>query len=115
MLLRSGASSLNSLSHVQQIIHSICAQLADLVRPCLGPQGRLVLIQHQQQQSILSTDICNDGHSIVQGVKMAHPVGAILVRMVKQQHMGTGDGTKSCLLFASELISAAHDQMKREG
>jgi len=77
--------------------------VADTVRTSLGPKGMDKMIQDSRGEVIIS----NDGATILQQMKLAHPTAKMMVELSKAQDVEAGDGTTSVVVIAGALLGAA--------
>nr|CAG4714647.1 unnamed protein product [Naegleria fowleri] len=122
---------MNSLSHHHQqdvildqassappfirIVEGVVQQLLDQVSDCFGPNANvrekiIVDLSHKKQQQ--PKYLSSEGSFILQHLTVRHPVGVMIMKAVKQLHVGCGDGTISFLKLLLELTRGAHELMK---
>merc|ERR1719178_623216 len=77
--------------------------VADTVRTSLGPRGMDKMIQDAKGEVVIT----NDGATILQQMKLAHPTAKMMVELSKAQDVEAGDGTTSVVVIAGALLSAA--------
>merc|ERR1719272_2168233 len=77
--------------------------VADVVRTSLGPKGMDKMIQDGRGQVVIT----NDGATILQQMKVAHPTAKMMVELSKAQDIEAGDGTTSVVVIAGGLLQAA--------
>jgi T-complex protein 1 subunit delta len=77
--------------------------VADTVRTSLGPKGMDKMIQDGRGEVLIT----NDGATILQQMKLAHPTAKMLVELSKAQDIEAGDGTTSVVVIAGSLLQAA--------
>jgi len=77
--------------------------VADTVRTSLGPKGMDKMIQDGRGQVVIT----NDGATILQQMKVAHPTAKMMVELSKAQDIEAGDGTTSVVVIAGGLLQAA--------
>eukprot|EP00427_Karlodinium_veneficum_P015084 CAMPEP_0169136376 /NCGR_PEP_ID=MMETSP1015-20121227/40930_1 /TAXON_ID=342587 /ORGANISM="Karlodinium micrum, Strain CCMP2283" /LENGTH=528 /DNA_ID=CAMNT_0009201065 /DNA_START=58 /DNA_END=1644 /DNA_ORIENTATION=+ len=83
--------------------------VADTVRTSLGPKGMDKMIQDPKGEVIIS----NDGATILQQMKLAHPTAKMMVELSKAQDVEAGDGTTSVVVIAGALLQAAEKLLKK--
>jgi len=83
--------------------------VADAVRTSLGPKGMDKMIQEPKGD----VTITNDGATILQQMKLAHPAGKMLVELSKAQDSEAGDGTTSVVILAGALLDASQKLLAR--
>ncbi|WP_394740701.1 thermosome subunit alpha [Natronococcus roseus] len=84
-------------------------RLAETVRTTLGPKGL---------DKMLITDdgkvaITNDGASILERMKLSHPVATLVLEVAEGQDTAVGDGTTSAVLLAGELLGEAESLLEK--
>jgi T-complex protein 1 subunit delta len=83
--------------------------VADVVRTSLGPKGMDKMIQDPKGEVVIT----NDGATILQQMKLAHPTAKMMVELSKAQDVEAGDGTTSVVVIAGALLSAAEVLLKK--
>ncbi|KAF0293295.1 T-complex protein 1 subunit delta [Amphibalanus amphitrite] len=83
--------------------------VADAVRTSLGPKGMDKMIQEPKGD----VTITNDGATILQQMKLAHPAAKMLVELSKAQDAEAGDGTTSVVILAGALLDASAKLLSR--
>jgi len=83
--------------------------VADAVRTSLGPKGMDKMIQDPKGEVIIS----NDGATILEKMKLAHPTAKMMVELSKAQDVEAGDGTTSVVVLAGALLKAAEDLLSK--
>lgn len=77
--------------------------VSEMLKTSLGPKG--------MDKMIVSPDgdvlITNDGATIVDRMKISHPVARLMVELSQSQDNQIGDGTTGIVVFAGELIKQA--------
>lgn len=77
--------------------------VADILRTSLGPKGMDKMIQESKGEVIIS----NDGATILNHMKLAHPCAKMMIELSKAQDIEAGDGTTSVVVLAGSLLQAA--------
>lgn len=77
--------------------------VADTVRTSLGPKGMDKMIQDPKGEVVIT----NDGATILEKMKLAHPTAKMMVELSKAQDVEAGDGTTSVVVIAGALLQAA--------
>merc|ERR1719163_552223 len=77
--------------------------VADTVRTSLGPKGMDKMIQDPKGEVVIT----NDGATILEKMKLAHPTAKMMVELSKAQDVEAGDGTTSVVVLAGALLQAA--------
>ena len=80
------------------------SELADAVRPTLGPEARSVLLAEKFGRPI----VCDDGVTIARKIKLADPEEHLGAEMLRQSAIRTGDdvgdGTTTSTLLAHAIL-----------
>jgi len=106
ILLREGSERSEGPEAQKEIIRAARA-IADALRSTLGPRGR----DKMMVDSLGEILITNDGATILQKMEIQHPAGKMLAEVAKAQDQECGDGTKSSVILAGELLHKAEDLM----
>ena len=106
ILLREGSQRRKGNEAQQDIIRAARA-IADTMRATLGPRG----MDKMLVDSLGDVVITNDGATILKKMEIAHPAGKMLAEVAKAQDQECGDGTKSCVILAGELLHKAENLM----
>ena len=106
ILLREGSQRRKGNEAQQDIIRAARA-IADTMRATLGPRG----MDKMMVDSLGDVVITNDGATILKKMEIEHPAGKMLAEVAKAQDQECGDGTKSCVILAGELLHKAEDLM----
>ncbi|EFC49120.1 predicted protein [Naegleria gruberi] len=97
-----------------RIVENIVRQINDHVIDCFGPKssGKIITIigRDNNTQQYLS----NEGGFIIQNLNVKHPVGLMIVKLVKQIQMGCGDGTINVVCLLNELLKVAQDLINND-
>jgi len=75
--------------------------IAEVMKTTLGPRGMDKLLI----DNIGASRITSDGATILDYMYVEHPVARILVNFAKSQDENVGDGTKTTVILAGELLS----------
>jgi thermosome len=106
ILLREGTERAQGFEAQKDIIRTARA-IADTIRSTLGPRG----MDKMMVDSLGEVMITNDGASILKKMEIQHPAGKMLAEIAKAQDQECGDGTKSCVILAGELVRKAEELM----
>ncbi|MFQ5997933.1 MAG: thermosome subunit beta [Candidatus Bathyarchaeia archaeon] len=79
--------------------------LGDIVRPTLGPKGSGKLYLDYLDNAVPT----RDGMSILEELEVQDPVARLLVKGVRAHFAEIHDGTKTAILYASELLRHARN------
>jgi T-complex protein 1 subunit delta len=83
--------------------------VADCVRTSLGPRGMDKMIQEGDGEVMIT----NDGRTLLEHMKVAHPAAKMLVELSKAQDDAVGDGTTSVVVLAGSLLASTQSLMER--
>jgi len=77
--------------------------IAEILRTTYGPKG----MDKMLVDSLGDITTTNDGATILDKMDLQHPAGKMLVQIAKGQDQEAGDGTKTAVILAGELIKEA--------
>eukprot|EP00026_Physarum_polycephalum_P006128 Phypoly_transcript_06169.p1 GENE.Phypoly_transcript_06169~~Phypoly_transcript_06169.p1 ORF type:complete len:577 (+),score=106.79 Phypoly_transcript_06169:35-1765(+) len=77
--------------------------VSEVVRTSLGPHARNKLLVDDTGHVTSS----NDGHTVLQGLPVEHPIGELIVQLSSGQDDAIGDGTTSVVVVFGALCSKA--------
>ncbi len=77
--------------------------IAEILKTTYGPKG----MDKMLVDSLGDITTTNDGATILDKMEFQHPAGKMLVQIAKGQDEEAGDGTKTAVIFAGELIKEA--------
>jgi len=104
LLLRGMATRKGGLETIRNNI-MVAKVIAEVMKTTLGPRGMDKLLI----DNIGTSRITSDGATILDYMYAEHPVARILVNIAKSQDQNVGDGTKTTVIFAGELLSKAEN------
>ncbi|XP_071116127.1 LOW QUALITY PROTEIN: T-complex protein 1 subunit gamma-like [Haliotis cracherodii] len=78
--------------------------IADVIRTCLGPRAMLKMLMDPMGGIVMT----NDGNAILREINVQHPAAKSMIEVARTQDEETGDGTKSVIILAGEVLSVAH-------
>ena len=84
--------------------------VAETVRTTLGPKG----MDKMLVDSLGDIIVTNDGVTILQEMKIEHPVAKKIVEVAKTQEKEVGDGTTTAVIIAGELLKNAELLLDKE-
>jgi thermosome len=84
--------------------------VADMLRTAYGPRG----MDKMLVDSLGDITITNDGATILDKMDLQHPAAKMLVQIAKGQDEEVGDGTKTAVIFAGELLKQAEELLLKE-
>lgn len=77
--------------------------VASILRTSLGPKGMDKMLVSPDGEVTVS----NDGATIVEQMKIEHPIAKLMVELSKSQDNETGDGTTGVVVLAGALLKQA--------
>jgi len=84
--------------------------VAEMLRTTYGPRG----MDKMLVDTLGDITITNDGATILDKMDVQHPAAKMLVQIAKGQDDEVGDGTKTSVIFAGELLKSAEDLLAKE-
>ncbi|MEM0038634.1 MAG: thermosome subunit beta [Zestosphaera sp.] len=84
--------------------------IAEILRTTYGPRG----MDKMLVDTLGDVTITNDGATILDKMDVQHPAAKMLVQIAKGQDDEVGDGTKTAVIFAGELLKAAEELINKE-
>jgi len=84
--------------------------IAEILRTTYGPKG----MDKMLVDTLGDVTITNDGATILDKMDVQHPTAKMLVQIAKGQDDEVGDGTKTAVIFAGELLKAAEELLNKE-
>lgn len=82
---------------------SVAEYISETLKPCLGPKGMLKIVTDKFGE----TAVTNDGAIILEKMDLHHPVAKVLREAAKTIENSVGDGTKTAIILAGELLKRA--------
>ncbi|MEM0005566.1 MAG: thermosome subunit beta, partial [Ignisphaera sp.] len=79
--------------------------IAEMIKTTYGPKG----MDKMLVDALGDVTITNDGATILDKMDVQHPAAKMLVQIAKGQDEEAGDGTKTAVVFAGELLKRAED------
>ncbi|KAG2392762.1 hypothetical protein C9374_011487 [Naegleria lovaniensis] len=95
-----------------RIVESIVQQLFDQVSDCFGPNANArakIIVDLSSSAHKQAKYVSSEGSFILQHLSVRHPVGVMIMKALKQLHVGCGDGTISFLKILLELTRGVHE------
>ncbi|MCX8195472.1 MAG: thermosome subunit beta [Acidilobaceae archaeon] len=83
--------------------------IAEILKTTYGPKG----MDKMLVDSLGDITTTNDGATILDKMDLQHPAGKMLVQIAKGQDEEAGDGTKTAVIFAGELIKEAEKLLEK--
>ncbi len=83
--------------------------VAETLRTTYGPKG----MDKMLVDSLGDVTITNDGATILDKMDVQHPAAKMLVQIAKGQDEEVGDGTKTAVIFAGELLKYAEELLDK--
>jgi len=87
----------------------IVRAIAETLRTTYGPKG----MDKMLVDSLGDITITNDGATILDKMDVQHPTAKLVVQIAKGQDEEVGDGTKTAVIFAGELLRYAEDLLDK--
>jgi len=87
----------------------IVRAIAETLRTTYGPKG----MDKMLVDSLGDITITNDGATILEKMDVQHPTAKLVVQIAKGQDEEVGDGTKTAVIFAGELLRFAEDLLDK--
>ena len=102
IILKEGTQRSYGREAVRSNIMAVKA-IAEILKTTYGPKG----MDKMLVDSLGDITITNDGATILDKMDIQHPAAKMLVQIAKGQDEEAGDGTKTAVVFAGELIKEA--------
>jgi chaperonin GroEL (HSP60 family) len=84
--------------------------IAETLRTTYGPKG----MDKMLVDSLGEITITNDGATILDKMDIQHPAAKMVVQIAKGQDEEVGDGTKTAVIFAGELLRNAEELLDKD-
>ncbi len=84
--------------------------IAEMLKTTYGPRG----MDKMLVDTLGDVTITNDGATILDKMDVQHPAAKMLVQIAKGQDEEVGDGTKTSVIFAGELLKAAEELLAKD-
>jgi len=84
--------------------------VADVIRTCLGPRSMLKMLMDPMGGIVMT----NDGNAILRELNVQHPAAKSMIEVARTQDEETGDGTKSVIILAGEVLSVAEQFIRQQ-
>ncbi|XP_005102245.1 T-complex protein 1 subunit gamma [Aplysia californica] len=84
--------------------------VADIIRTCLGPRSMLKMLMDPMGGIVMT----NDGNAILRELNVQHPAAKSMIEVARTQDEETGDGTKSVIILAGEVLSVAEQFIRQQ-
>ncbi len=107
LLLREGTERAEGKDAQRENIRAARA-LAESIRSTLGPKGMDKMLVDSAGDVVIT----NDGATIVQEMEIQHPAAKMLAELAKSQDLECGDGTKTSVILAGELLHKAEELLE---
>ena len=102
IILKEGTQRTYGREAVRSNIMAVRA-IAEILKTTYGPKG----MDKMLVDSLGDITITNDGATILDKMEIQHPAAKMLVQIAKGQDEEAGDGTKTAVIFAGELLKEA--------
>jgi len=99
IILKEGTQRSYGKEAVRSNIMAVRA-IAEILKTTYGPKG----MDKMLVDSLGDITITNDGATILEKIDFQHPAAKMLVQIAKGQDEEAGDGTKTSVIFAGELL-----------
>ncbi|MCI4435982.1 MAG: thermosome subunit, partial [Ignisphaera sp.] len=83
--------------------------IAEMLKTTYGPRG----MDKMLVDALGDITITNDGATILDKMDVQHPAAKMLVQIAKGQDEEAGDGTKTAVIFAGELLKRAEELLDK--
>ncbi|ADM26963.1 thermosome subunit [Ignisphaera aggregans DSM 17230] len=83
--------------------------IAEIIKTTYGPKG----MDKMLVDALGDVTITNDGATILDKMDVQHPAAKMLVQIAKGQDEEAGDGTKTAVIFAGELLKRAEELLDK--
>ncbi|MEL9940326.1 MAG: thermosome subunit beta [Ignisphaera sp.] len=83
--------------------------IAEMLKTTYGPKG----MDKMLVDALGDVTITNDGATILDKMDVQHPAAKMLVQIAKGQDEEAGDGTKTAVIFAGELLRRAEELLDK--
>jgi len=83
--------------------------VAEMIKTTYGPRG----MDKMLVDALGDVTITNDGATILDKMDVQHPAAKMLVQIAKGQDEEAGDGTKTAVIFAGELLKNAEELLEK--
>ncbi len=84
--------------------------VAEIIKTTYGPRG----MDKMLVDALGDITITNDGATILDKMEVQHPAAKMLVQVAKGQDEEAGDGTKTAVIFAGELLKNAEELLEKD-
>lgn len=108
LILKEGTQRSVGRDAVRSNIMAVRA-ISETLRTTYGPKG----MDKMLVDSLGDVTITNDGATILDKMDVQHPAAKMLVQIAKGQDEEVGDGTKSAVILAGELLKNAEELMDK--
>ncbi|BCU67388.1 thermosome subunit [Sulfolobales archaeon HS-7] len=109
IILKEGSSRSYGKEALRNNIAAVKA-VQEALRTTYGPRG----MDKMLVDSLGDITITNDGATILDKMDLQHPAAKLLVQIAKGQDEETGDGTKTAVVLAGELVKKAEELLDKE-
>ncbi len=108
IILREGTSRTTGKDALRANIMAAMT-IAEMIKTTYGPKG----MDKMLVDALGDVTITNDGATILDKMDVQHPAAKMLVQIAKGQDEEAGDGTKTAVVFAGELLKRAEDLLDK--
>ncbi len=107
ILLREGTERRKGEDAIRDILHAARA-MSESIRTTLGPRGMDKMLVDTAGDVVIT----NDGATIVRQMEVQHPAAKMLAEVARAQDLECGDGTKTSVILAGELLHRAEELLE---
>ncbi|RLG82382.1 MAG: thermosome subunit, partial [Thermoprotei archaeon] len=108
LILKEGTQRTAGRDAIRTNIMAVRA-VGETLRTTYGPKG----MDKMLVDTLGDVTITNDGATILDKMDVQHPAAKMLVQIAKGQDEEVGDGTKTAVIFASELLRFAEELLDK--
>ena len=108
LILKEGTQRTTGRDALRANIMAVRA-ISETLRTTLGPRG----MDKMLVDALGDVTITNDGATILDKLDVQHPAAKMLVQIAKAQDDEVGDGTKTSVILAGELLKQAEELLEK--
>ncbi|MEM3980768.1 MAG: TCP-1/cpn60 chaperonin family protein, partial [Ignisphaera sp.] len=108
IILKEGSSRTTGRDALRANLMAAIA-ITEIVKTTYGPRG----MDKMLVDALGDITITNDGATILDKMDVQHPAAKLLVQIAKGQDEEAGDGTKTVVIIAGELLKKAEDLIEK--
>jgi len=88
----------------------VATAFSEIVKTMLGPKGMSKMLITTSGDTIIT----NNGMVVLDKMKITNPIARILIDLAITQHVMVGDGTKTVVLLAGELLKRSEELLDKK-